>query len=159
MLKNIITAGVTALVVALVVVVLVGGNQSVHLGGVTNYDTLSITGLTLGTQSTTTAASPVQTKMYGTSCTLIGTDISHTASTTKPYDCAITGVTSSDKVMAIYASTTPIGAGNTLGWTVMGAKASTTAGYVTILLGNFTGASAAPSVTSVGSTTPVFIYQ
>jgi len=96
------------------------------------------------------------TQVVGSTCNLIGTDTSQTASTTKAYDCAVTGVTSSDKVLAMLASSTPVG--GSVGWSISAAKASTTAGYVTVLLYN-NGVAAIPSVTSVGSSTVVMAFH
>jgi hypothetical protein len=42
-MKNIITSAITSLVVVLAVLALVGGNQSVKLGGTTNYDAVDVT--------------------------------------------------------------------------------------------------------------------
>ena len=44
MIKNIIASAVTAIVVVVIALVLVGGNQSVQLGGTTNYDSLGLSG-------------------------------------------------------------------------------------------------------------------
>jgi hypothetical protein len=89
-------------------------------------------------------------------CNLIGTDSSLAASTTAAYDCAITGITSTDKVIALLASTTPRGGSSS--WEITAAKASTTAGYATVLLTN-NGPAATPSVTSVGSSTAVWFFR
>lgn len=98
------------------------------------------------------------TELKATTCNLIGTDGSQTASTTSAYSCAVTGVASGDVVMAILSSSTPAfpQTGVNPGWMIIGAKASTTAGFVEVLLTNFTGAAAIPSVTSVGSSTNVW---
>lgn len=55
MIKNIITSAVTALVVTIVLigVGLVGGKQSVSLGGTTNYDSLGLSGTLSVTGATT----------------------------------------------------------------------------------------------------------
>lgn len=89
-------------------------------------------------------------------CNLIGTNSSQTASTTASYDCAITGVTSSDNVVAQLATTTTRALNGY--WSIVGSKASTTSGYVTVLLYNG-GAAAVPSVTSVGSSTAVWFFR
>lgn len=94
------------------------------------------------------------TELKATTCNLIGTNGSHTASTTVAYDCAVTGVASGDVVLAQLASSTPVG-GGAFGWDIRGAIASTTAGYVTVLLYNG-GPSVVPSATSVGSSTQIW---
>lgn len=86
-------------------------------------------------------------------CDLIGTNASQLASTSVAYDCAVTGVASGDVIMAQLASSTPaVGQG----WSIKASRASTTAGYVTVLLSNETGANKVPSATSVGSSTQIW---
>ena len=102
--------------------------------------------LTLGTNGSAVS------ELKAAQCNLIGMNVSHAASTTKPYDCAITGIASGDVVFAQLASSTPVG--GTSGWRIDAAKASTTAGYITVLLFN-RGPAAIPSATSVGSSTNV----
>lgn len=159
MIKNIITSAVTALVVALIVVGLVGGNQSVpsaNIKGVTNYDTVQASGLIVGT-STASNFSFVK----GGACTL-GTlgpasiDASHTASTTKVYDCAFSGVGANDVVLASISTSTVSGA---MGWSVAFAKPSTTPNFVEVGIFNGTNASVVPSTQSVGSSTNVFLFR
>lgn len=94
--------------------------------------------------------------IVGTSCNLVGMDASQSASTTVAYDCAVTGVTSSSIVLAQLASSTPVGAKSY--WSIIGSKASTTAGFVTVLVYN-NGASAIPSVSSVGSSTAIWTWR
>lgn len=86
-------------------------------------------------------------------------DGSQTASTTEAYDCAVTGVVSGDVVIAQLASSTPITttAGSAY-WSIVGAQASTTSGYITILLYN-NGPTAVPSALGVGSSTSYIIIR
>lgn len=90
------------------------------------------------------------------SCNLIGTDVSLAASSTAAYDCAVTGITSSFNVVAMLASTTPRGGSSS--WEITGAKASTTAGYATVLLTN-NGPAQVPSLTAVGSSTVIWAFR
>lgn len=85
-----------------------------------------------------------------------GDGITQAASTTKNYDCAVTGVVSGDKVFAQFATSTP---GTVNGWSIVGAKASTTSGYITLLISNLTGASRVPSGSGVGSSTSYWIVK
>ncbi len=117
-----------------------------QFGGVTNYDEVDATAMKIG-GSSGTRVGPV---IIG-NCALIGTDGSQAASSTLPYDCAVTGVVSGDFVQAQIATTTVFKVST--GWAISGGGASTTAGYITVLLSNNTGAAATPSVTGVGSTT------
>lgn len=124
-------------------------------------------GISIGTTAATSGSLTVgntgtaMAKIISTTCNL-GTlgassiDSSHAASTTKSYDCAVTGAVSGDRVIAQLASSTPVG--NQGGWMIEASKASTTAGYVSVLLRN-NGLAAVPSVTSVGSSTVILIVR
>lgn len=101
-------------------------------------------------------------KLHLKSCDFIGMDVSHAASTTKPYDCAIAGVVSSDKVLSAMISDSVANAGEnaTTMWSIRSCHASTTAGYVTCDWHNFTGVAKAPAATAgVGSSTPILVGQ
>lgn len=92
-----------------------------------------------------------------TTCAMNG-NLSITATSTGYESCTgVTGLTSSDNVIAQFASTT----GTTAigdNWVIVGAKASTTAGAVDITVMNLTGKSQALSASSkIGSTTTLFI--
>lgn len=120
------------------------GNPWTHSGAVTFSSTA-----TIGTNGSAI------TELKATTCALIGTDGSQAASTSVPYDCAVTGIASGDVVLAQIATSTDF-AGPVFGWDIIAAKASTTAGYVTVLLANKTGAAATPSISGVGSTTNIW---
>ena len=94
-------------------------------------------------------------ELKATTCELIGTNRTHTATSTFAYDCAITGLTSSDVVMAQIATSTDFSDALS-GWSITAAKASSTSGFITVILDNRTGGSANPSATGVGSTTNVW---
>lgn len=83
-------------------------------------------------------------------CSLISSNFVVTASTTAIMDCAVTGALSSDAVFAMFATSTASGAG----WEILGASASTTAGFDTIAVTNGTGANAVIPA-SIASTTKV----
>lgn len=126
-----------------------------HFGGTTNYDALQVSKLTVG-------ASGVGMGQFSpTTCNLIGTDASQAASSSKAYDCAVTGITSGDPVIALIATSTTANAATGAaslcpGWQIVGAKASTTAGYATVILANNSCGAAVPSATSVGSSTNIW---
>ena len=127
----------------------------------TNLPSFGLASLAVGSacgDAFTTCNGTELTGLVAGSCNLIGTNASQAASSTKAYDCAVTNMTSSYKVMAILASSTaPVTAG--IGpWSIDAAKASTTAGYVTVLLHNY-GASAVPSATGVGSSTVIWGFK
>lgn len=89
-------------------------------------------------------------------CNLIGTNASQAASSTLAYDCAVTGVKSGDTVFAQLASSTPVG--GAAGWSISATLASSTNGYITVLLVN-RGVAAVPSATHVGSSTQYLIVR
>jgi hypothetical protein len=92
------------------------------------------------------------TEMKATTCDLIGTTFTQPATTSVAYDCAVTGVASGDVVFAQLKTAT----GTVGSWDITRSMASTTAGYITVLLTNHTGVTAVPSATAVGSSTNVF---
>lgn len=151
------------LAIVLSVYGLVGGNQSANVGAV---GTRFPNGLAVGSGaavSTTGAfslgsAGSQLVNLIGTTCNLIGSDASQAASTSKAYDCAVTGLLATDNVIAQIATTTTAASGYGY-WSITGAKASTTAGYATVLLFNGTGAAAVPSVHAVGSSTKIWVYR
>lgn len=78
----------------------------------------------------------------GTCTSIIGADISQSASTTKPYDCAVTGAASGDLVFAVTSTSTTLTYGGFAPFEIVGAKASTTAGFITFMVANTSGAAA-----------------
>lgn len=120
-------------------------------GGVTNYDEVDLSALKVGPSATATRLSDLQ---FGT-CSLIAPSYTVAATTTVPMDCAITGVVATDGVFAQFASSTATTYG---GWSIRGASASTTAGFVTISVVNGTGASGLIPA-SIASTTKYIILR
>lgn len=127
------------------------------LRGMTNYDGLTI----IPVESTdafkvgSNGSSNVELKA-GT-CTLTnystsgqGIDASHAASTTKVYQCPVTGVTSGDITFTQLGTSTAMTAN---GWQIVGSTASSTDGYINVLISNETGSAKVPSSVGVGSTT------
>lgn len=119
--------------------------------------------LPIQTSSTVTAANVTVgsgtnlTGFVAGTCDLIGSAVSQAASTTVAYDCAVTGLTSSYVAFAQLATTTVRSSGSAT-WFVSAAKASTTAGYATVLLTNY-GPAAVPAATSVGSSTKIWAFK
>jgi hypothetical protein len=130
--------GITVALIAVIVLgfILLNGKEVVTRG-VTNFDTLGITGLQIGT-----SGSSLSQVLTGTmNCTggaTVGT------STTGAYQCAVTGVVSGDKVFASL-TTTPAGI------YISGVVASSTSGFVQLTLGNTATSPTAPT----GATTSV----
>ncbi len=107
---------------------------------------------------TLASTTPTQTSMSIQSCNLVGMNGSQPATSTKAYDCAVTGVIPTDNVFAFLSTSTPVITAATnagLGWTITAADASSTAGFVTVLVYYGSGGAAVPSVTSVGSSTQI----
>ncbi len=150
--------------------IVTGGDLTVT-GNSTLTGTLAVTAKTTLVNASTTRVSigtngtSMNQVIHG-SCTLIGggasptppsgIDASQTASTTAPYDCAVTGVVSGDIVLAQFSTSTPM---YVSGWVIEGAKASTTAGYITVLVANLTGIARVPSASGVGSSTAYIIIR
>lgn len=125
--------------------------------GITNSGSFTQSGATSLTSTVTVGSggTAFSKLLYG-NCALLGMNTTHTASSTKPYDCAVTGVTSSSVVFGnISTSSAPIGQDR---FQVVSVKASTTAGFITFMIYN-NGASIAPSVNAVGSTTPYLVIN
>lgn len=102
-------------------------------GGITNYDEVDTTALRVGGTNSTRLG----LLSFGT-CSLIANTFTVAASSTVPMDCAITGVVSTDGVFAQFATSSQIGLG---GWSIRGASASSTSGFITLSVVNGTGAS------------------
>lgn len=142
-------AKATGLVIAGIVVglVIAGLTTQSNVGGVYNNVTNEfISGVRIG-------SNPKTIKAAGT-CELIGTNVSQIASSTRPYDCIVTDAQSGDFVVANIARGTTL---TSLGWSIVGANASTTNGYITVLIANQTGGARTPSTDAVGSSTPYIV--
>lgn len=119
-------------------------------GGINTAKDINITGgFTLGSSGTT------QVNQIVGSCAMKA-DVSIAATTTGyAYCTGVTGVTSSDTVVANFASSTGAIA-YADNWIITNAKASTTAGAIDFVLFNLTGTANVPSVVSkIGSTTAI----
>lgn len=104
--------------------------------------------LTIGNSGTA-----VGNYLFG-SCAIIGAQVAQAATTTASYDCAVTGATSADIVLAQFASTTVSGgSGSAINWLITGAKGSTTAGFLTFTIANLGDGSRVLAATNIGSTT------
>lgn len=121
------------------------------LGGVTNYDELDATAMKIGGAN----GSRVGPIIAGT-CSLLPSNYSFAATTSISVDCAVTGIVTGDEVIGQFATTTSTnGSGS---WDIVGASASTTAGFITFNVVNNTGTTAfIPG--SVGSTTQYLVLH
>lgn len=144
---------------------LVGNNQSVQNTdtslGASTPGTRYPHGITVGLP----ANSPTNLgDVKAGTCSLIGLDVAQAASTTRPYDCAVTGMVSGDLVFFTEATTSATYATTNAPFRIVGAKASTTAGYITFGVENYFGASQAPGniggiQTGFGSSTEYLIVK
>jgi hypothetical protein len=151
----------------------VGGNQSVSLGGTTNYDTLGLTGLKVGSGCNDSYGSCTGTsiaQLNAGTCYILPYATTIAATSSAQVDCqgtaaigttnttlasALTGVAFGDKVQVTLSTTT---AGSTVNGLVLGgATASTTSGYITLKISNLTGTTYTWPVTGNASGTASFI--
>lgn len=100
------------------------------------------------------ASGTAVTQLLKGTCSLIGDTYTVIASTTKAFDCAVTGALTGDLVFPGNATSTVAG----LGWENSSGSASSTAGFITIRVSNSTGANAVIPA-SVASSTPYFILR
>lgn len=152
-----------ALIIAIVAIFTPAGKTIVQqiksFGGVTNYDEVDATAIKVG-GTNGSRVGPV----IATTCSLIGLDIVQAASTTKPYDCAVTGVVSGDTILFTEATTSATYTVANAPFRIVGAKASTTSGFVTFGVENYFGAAQAPGnigniQTGFGSSTNVLVLH
>lgn len=90
----------------------------------------------------------------GTGALIVGTQ-TQSASTTAPYDIAVSGVVSGDLVSsALFATTTGNGAfGGSGQWIIIGGKASSTSGFITLTVFNNTGGTSNLGISGIASST------
>jgi hypothetical protein len=147
-----LTVGLIAVaIIAIIALFTPVGSLVQKAGGVTNYDELDATAIKAG-GANGTRLGPI----ISGNCALIVNAQTVTASTTKAFDCAVTGVVSGDPVWAQFATTTP-GTVPSNGWAIVGAAASSTNGFITVLVSNLTGATASPNVLGISSSTNYFV--
>ena len=93
-------------------------------------------------------------KLYKGTCSLIAPSFTVAASTTVSMDCAVTGAVSGDVVFAQFATSTAVFGG----WQVGSASASSTSGYITLRVNNWSGVSATMPA-SIASSTQYLIIR
>jgi hypothetical protein len=126
-------------------------------GGYNSAKDLNITGgITFGTSGTT-----FNKIITGTGALIVpsGAGATVNASSTKAFDMAVSGVVSGDTVIVQFATSTALsgvlyGAGNLGGpFTIVGAAASTTSGFITVVVGNLSSANTSISASGIASST------
>jgi len=152
-MKNYFFGLIAVVALVLSLVGLVGGNQSGNvLGGRTNYDTVQVSGLVVGSSASATNLSLVKT---GT-CSLIAVSSIAATSTGYAYCTGLTGVQSGDIVDITLTASTSLASQ----YVVKGVSASSTAGAIDVSLLNLTGAAATPAATNgFGSSTEYKVYR
>lgn len=143
----------TGLILLVALLGLVGGNhQSVdqRAGSVTTGSAFPH-GVSIGlaVNSPTNVA-----EIHTGTCALIYTNSSIIASSSTAFDCAVTGIVSTDVVFAQTSTTTAAAAG----WAIVGASASSTAGYITFNIVNNTGATG-NIPRNIASSTPYLVIK
>lgn len=155
-------------IVTLVVLVsslLLGGNKAPVLGNVAAVDATNATNqrvFTRGVQIGTTATNRnlVSGLQFGSCALIVPGTIA--ATTTRNVDCAVTGVVSTDTVLsAVISSSTYSGSliTGSGGVIAISARASSTAGFITVTLLNLTGSTFTFAGTGFGSTTNYMILR
>jgi len=134
------------------------------VSGLSTLANVTATSLTVGSSGTALSQIVKGTCVltnYGVSGT--GIDVSQAASSTAIYQCAadsagtaLTGVASGYTTL-VQLSTTTAETGN--GWAIIGSSASSTAGYINVIVSNLSGAARVPSSAGVGSSTSYIVIQ
>lgn len=130
--------------------------KSVSFGGITNYDEVDATAIKIGGAN----GSRIGPIIDGTCALLANAATSVAATTTAVADCAVTGVVPGDNVVAQFSTSTvssPVWGATSANWTIVAAKASTTAGYITVVVRNETGGTASLSASGIASSTQYHI--
>lgn len=97
-------------------------------------------GISVGNTATLGTVPTNFSKILVNTCSLISNSFTVAATTSTAMDCAVTGVVSTDIVFAEFASSSVATAFGP-GWSVSGAAASSTAGFITLTVYNGTGVS------------------
>lgn len=116
-------------------------------GAVSMGATLSVTGATTLASTTATTfkigqSGTATTLALNGTCALLGANLAVAATTTQAFDCTVAAAVAGDRVFVSLATTTPT---TNEGWKLHGANASSTSGYITILLTNLTGGTVSPA--------------
>lgn len=137
-----------ALFLAVVAVVIAIFPSALKLGGTSNYDSLQVSKITIGTSGAGIGA------IYNSTCTLSlgqgNTSYAIAASSTAAFDCPTPGTVSGDTIIFALATSSIATSG---GFQIESQSASTTAASTRVHIRNNTGA-AAILPASVGSSTP-----
>lgn len=131
--------------------------------GETNYNTLGISGLKVGSKcndsftSTTANGCKSVAHLMLTTCSMIANNIAVGTTSEYAYCTGVTGVTSADTIQASF-STSTLGFAFNDAWQIVSAKASTTAGVIDFQIIGVAG-KAMSGVSQTGSTTVLDIFQ
>ncbi len=172
--QNILASVITSIVVVVVALMVVGGNNQpqgteVVDNSVGYAGTRFSHGISIGT-NTAPASNGLKIGDNGTevkelisisTCVVDDYNTIQRASSTKAYSCPVTGVSSGDIIIAQIATSTAPGGGITFMdglWSIVGAMASTTDGYATVLYRN-DGPAKRPSDSGIASSTTLLVID
>lgn len=157
--KKIVYGGI---LIAVIIIAVVAFQQRTKEGVFGGVGTRFPNGIAIGTTATVTqnkftlgnAGSAIAGINVGT-CDILA-NASITASSTKNFDCAASGVVASDKIFVTASALTGVGAQ----YVIKGAVASSTSGWITFSLINLTGGDAVPAATvGFGSSTSYAAFR
>ncbi len=148
--------GIVGVIAVLALIVAVGGNSQSNGGTFGAFGTrfphgIAVgSGATVGTDGTFTVGTSGSNVSFvkATTCDLVGGAV--LATTSVAADCAVTGVVAGDLVFTNLATSSALAY-------IYGARASSTAGYITVKLFNMTGGTS--DVSKFGSSTAVLVFR
>lgn len=145
-----ILSGLATLLAVFALIFSFGSHTAPTVSGVINYDEVDATALKIG-GTNGSRVGPIITS----TCSLIASNYSVTATTSVAMDCAVTGVVPGDLVFVKTGTTTPsFGPG----WEIPQASASSTSGYATVTVYNGTGATGIIPASIASSTTFLILH-
>lgn len=144
-----LVAVIAIVLVAFVVTSTKSTPAQVAVGGTSNFDTIGVTGLYVGSSGTTL------TGIFTGTCSILA-NASVAATSTSNFDCVAADAVSGDKVFVAQLASSTLASQ----YVIKGVRASTTSGFITFSILNLTGTSAVPAATNgFGSSTAYFIVR
>jgi hypothetical protein len=161
---------ITFIVAVLALFVGIGAKAVPSTGTITtNLPSMGLADLAVGSgcdQSYTSCTGTDLTHILATTGSVLSANTTQSASTTAPYDIAVTNALTTDNVLAQFASTTMNSIANVsaasfpTGWWITSAHASSTAGFVTVMVYNGTGRTASLAASAgIASSTNVILIK
>lgn len=169
--KKIVYGGIAIafIVAVLALVVALGGKSQVTKAITTNLASMGLADFSVGSgcdQSYSTCTGTDLTHIIATTGNINAANTAQAASTTAPYDITVSNALTTDNVIAQFASTTMNSTVNQFatsfptGWWITSAHASSTAGFVTVMVYNGTGRTSALAASAgIASSTNVYLIK